>query len=109
LLRCPVGRLDLAATADTLVCRNSHRFDFAREGYVNLLRGHSRRLPAGGGDSRAQLQRRATFLEAGYFHAIAATMMRHVQQAAAKLTSGHWHVLDAGFGTGITSGESVWR
>jgi hypothetical protein len=63
LLRCPVCRLDLTVAAGGLVCRNHHSFDFAREGYVNLLR-NGRHLSAEGGDSREQLRRRAAFLEA---------------------------------------------
>jgi 23S rRNA (guanine745-N1)-methyltransferase len=48
LLRCPICRLDLAAAAGALACRNRHSFDIAREGYVNLLARGRRRQAATG-------------------------------------------------------------
>ena len=99
LLRCPICRLDLAAAAGALACRNRHSFDLAREGYVNLLAG-GRRRPAEGGDRPGQLKHRAAFLEAGHFDFIAAAMLSHLQQIAALPTDRSWRVLDAGSGTG---------
>jgi len=99
LLRCPVCRFELTATAGALICRNRHAFDLAREGYVNLLRGRRRRAAAGG-DSHEQLLHRMAFLEAGHFDAIAATIVGHVEQASTKPPFGQWFVLDAGSGTG---------
>jgi 23S rRNA (guanine745-N1)-methyltransferase len=99
LLRCPVCRFELTATAGALICRNRHAFDLAREGYVNLLRGRRRRAAAGG-DSHEQLLHRTAFLEAGHFDAIAATIVGHVEQVSTKPPLGQWFVLDAGSGTG---------
>ena len=99
LLRCPICRLDLAAAAGALACRNRHSFDLAREGYVNLLAGN-RRHPAEGGDRLDQLRHRAAFLEAGHFDFIAAAIRSHLQQIAALPTDRSWRVLDAGSGTG---------
>jgi 23S rRNA (guanine745-N1)-methyltransferase len=99
VLRCPVCRLDLTAAAGALACPNRHSFDLAREGYVNLLRGRARQ-PAVGGDSLEQLRHRATFLDAGYFDAIASTIAEHVRQNDAKPVSGQWRILDVGSGTG---------
>jgi hypothetical protein len=48
LLRCPLCKSGFTAAAGALVCRNGHSFDLAREGYVNLLSGRSRRPAAGG-------------------------------------------------------------
>jgi 23S rRNA (guanine745-N1)-methyltransferase len=99
LLRCPVCRLDLAAAPGSLVCDGGHRFDLAREGYVNLLRG-GRHRPAGGGDSLAQLEHRRAFLGAGHFDAITSLIAEHVQHQGVTPEGGCWHVMDGGFGTG---------
>jgi len=99
LLRCPICRLDLSAAAGSLVCRNRHSFDLAREGYVNLLSGQRHR-PSAGGDTAAQLRYRAAFLDAGYLDAIAAAIAEHIEQGQASVKFGAWRVLDAGCGTG---------
>ena len=99
LLRCPICRLDLTATAGALACRNRHSFDFAREGYVNLLRAR-RRLPSAGGDNSEQLQHREAFLRRGHFDAVTATIAARVQRSGAAAAAGCWRVVDAGSGTG---------
>jgi 23S rRNA (guanine745-N1)-methyltransferase len=99
LLRCPICRLDLTATAGALVCRARHSFDLAREGYVNLLRGR-RRQPASSGDSQEQLRHRTAFLDAGYFDDIALNIAEHIQQSDTQPIFGEWRILDAGSGTG---------
>ena len=104
LLRCPICRLDLAAAAGALACRNRHNFDLAREGYVNLLRGRQRR-PSAGGDSCEQLQHRELFLQAGHFDPVAATIVTCVQRSAAKPAARCWRVVDAGSGTGYHLGR----
>jgi 23S rRNA (guanine745-N1)-methyltransferase len=99
LLRCPLCRLELTAATGTLVCRNGHSFDLAREGYVNLLRS-GRRRPAAGGDSVAQLWHRTAFLDAGHLDAVATAIVEHVRWANAQRALGPWRILDAGSGTG---------
>lgn len=99
LLRCPICRLDLAAAAGALACRNRHSFDLAHEGYVNLLRGRRHR-PSAGGDSSEQLQHRESFLQGGHFDAVVATIVTCVLRSGAKPAAGCWRVVDAGFGTG---------
>jgi len=47
-----------------MVCPRGHRFDVARSGYVNLLQPQDRRSPHPG-DSRAAVEARRRFLEAG--------------------------------------------
>jgi 23S rRNA (guanine745-N1)-methyltransferase len=99
LLRCPLCRLELAAAAGALVCRNRHSFDLAREGYVNLLRSRGRRSAAAG-DNAMQLRHRAAFLAAGHFDAISDAIAEHVRGADANPAFAPWRILDAGFGTG---------
>jgi 23S rRNA (guanine745-N1)-methyltransferase len=95
LLRCPLCRIELTAATGTLVCRNGHSFDLAREGYVNLLRPR-RHHPAAGGDSAAQLHHRAAFLDAGHLDAVATAAVEHVERSAGEAQ----RILDAGSGTG---------
>ena len=95
LLRCPLCRSGFTVAAGALACRNGHRFDVAREGYVNLL-GSGRRRPAAGGDSPAQLRYRAEFLSAGHLDAVAAMVAAHIERSV----RGPACVLDAGSGTG---------
>jgi len=95
LLRCPLCRSGFTVAAGALACRNGHRFDVAREGYVNLL-GSGRRRPAAGGDSPAQLRYRAEFLSAGHLDAVAAMVAAHIERSL----RGPACVLDAGSGTG---------
>jgi 23S rRNA (guanine745-N1)-methyltransferase len=98
LLRCPICQCDFAAVAGALVCPNRHSFDIARSGYINLLGGGRRRLPAAGGDSAAQLQHRAAFLDAGHLDAIGEMIAQHVRHATG--ANRRWGVIDAGCGTG---------
>ena len=95
LLRCPHCKSAFTAAAGALVCQNGHSFDFAREGYVNLLNSGGRR-PAVGGDSSAQLRHRAAFLDAGHFDALVATIIAQVEQSTRTVR----HAIDAGSGTG---------
>ncbi len=95
LLRCALCRSAFTAAAGALVCRNGHSFDLAREGYVNLLSGRSRR-PAAGGDGLAQLRHRAEFLDAGHLDAVAAMVAAQMDEVAPVSR----RILDAGSGTG---------
>jgi 23S rRNA (guanine745-N1)-methyltransferase len=94
LLRCPVCRADLTGAPDALVCANRHRFDLARDGYVNLTVGRRPRAAAAG-DTAEQLGHRAAFLDAGHFDPAIATLARQLAEDGAPL-----RVLDAGCGTG---------
>lgn len=58
LLRCPHCRHRLQLIDGSLGCDQGHRFDIAREGYVNLV-------PAPG-DTAAMVSAREAFLEAGH-------------------------------------------
>jgi 23S rRNA (guanine745-N1)-methyltransferase len=95
LLRCPLCKSGFTAAAGAFVCRNSHSFDLAREGYVNLVCGGSRH-PAAGGDSSPQLRHRTEFLRAGHLDALTVMIVRQVERSA----RGTRHVVDAGSGTG---------
>lgn len=99
ILRCPICRLDLDPRDRSLVCTRGHSFDLARSGYVNLMGGHRHR-PSGGGDSKAQLDRRDAFLKAGHFDFIWQAIVRRLAVAGPIGSAKQLHVLDAGCGTG---------
>jgi 23S rRNA (guanine745-N1)-methyltransferase len=90
LLRCPLCRLDLTGAPGALVCPNRHRFDLAREGYVNLLGGRYRR--AIDGDDAAQVRHRTAFLDTGHFDPVATAIAAQLPDTTS--------ILDAGCGTG---------
>lgn len=92
LFRCPGCRGDLALIERRLACGQGHSFDLAKSGYVNLTLAR-KHAPAAGGDTRAQLEHRARFLECGHFDVIADAIADHA--------CGDGAILDAGCGTGF--------
>ncbi len=54
----------------SLLCRNRHTFDLAKEGYVNLLPVNAKKSKDPGDNVTMMIARRA-FLEAGYYKALA--------------------------------------
>ncbi len=63
---CPLCQQSLTAHARSFVCPQGHRFDLAREGYVNLLPVQHKRSKDPG-DSAAMIQARRAFLEEGHY------------------------------------------
>ena len=90
LLACPYCADRLALTDDgrAASCRQSHRFDLARQGYLNLLAGPQ----PPNADTPAMIDARARFLATGLFDPIAGV--------AGRLAAGSSRILDAGAGTG---------
>ncbi len=64
-LLCPVCKSELSKSQNTLRCENSHSFDIAKEGYVNLLTGNKSGSLIG--DNRDMARSRKSFLDKGYF------------------------------------------
>ena len=65
MLICPVCGAPLSMVDKTAVCENNHRFDIAREGYVNLLR--SSKSGDKIGDDKLAARSRRDFLNKGYY------------------------------------------
>ena len=64
-LMCPVCKSELIKSENTIKCANSHSFDIAREGYVNLLTGSKSGSLIG--DNRDMARSRKSFLDKGHF------------------------------------------
>ncbi|WP_296138403.1 putative RNA methyltransferase [uncultured Tessaracoccus sp.] len=86
-LRCPVCAEGLTLDGRTLGCVAGHRFDVARQGYVNLL-GHAAPPNA---DTPAMLDARARFLATRWYAPITDEVRRAV--------AGCGRVLEVGAGT----------
>ena len=91
--RCPVCARDLVEDASGLGCANGHRYDRAREGYVNLLRG-GRLKGRDHGDSDDMISARRAVFDAGIYAPLIDAVARQV--ASAHPTT----VLDVGCGEG---------
>ena len=64
MLICPVCGAPLSMVDKTAACEKNHRFDIAREGYVNLLR--SSKSGDKIGDDKLAARSRRDFLNKGY-------------------------------------------
>lgn len=69
---CPVCREALCVSGSSLKCINGHCFDFAKDGYVNLLR--SNRAGDSIGDNRSMAVSRRELLSKGYYSALSAAL-----------------------------------
>jgi 23S rRNA (guanine745-N1)-methyltransferase len=97
---CPHCRLALEPDpqAGSLVCASGHRFDRAREGYVNLLPANRKRS-RDPGDSQAMIEARARVHSSGVFQALAEA----ITEMLGALPAAHT-VLDLGCGEGYYLG-----
>lgn len=87
-LRCPVCGGTMALDQRVLGCARGHRFDVAKQGYVNLL-GHSAPHNA---DTPAMVAARERFLQAGWYAPIA--------DAIRDALAGADTIVEVGAGTG---------
>ena len=92
ILKCPNCDNGLYIKDKGLKCDNGHFFDFAKEGYVNLLLPNMKKTKNPGDDS-VMINARDSFLKAGYFE----KLNSHI---ALTVDFSNKVVLDAGCGTG---------
>lgn len=92
-LRCPLCHERLAPLDHGMVCSSNHRFDRAREGYLNLLAVQQKNSLDPGDDADMVAARRA-FLEAGYYSPFRETLKGIIRPLKAD------SLLDSGCGEG---------
>ncbi|HUE91387.1 putative RNA methyltransferase [Pseudomonas sp.] len=92
-LTCPICQSALSVVDNSVVCPAGHRFDRARQGYLNLLpvQHKNSRDP---GDNAAMVEARRRFLDGGHYVPLA----ERLAQLAAGYQPARW--LDIGCGEG---------
>lgn len=96
MLLCPLCQAPLAPDGKNVACRQGHRFDRARQGYLNLLPVQHKKSQHPGDDKTMVLGRRA-FLDAGYYQPIADAV---TQSLLSHLEGNSGTLLDIGCGEG---------
>ena len=93
MLICPICQAPLSAVENGVACPANHRFDRARQGYLNLLpvQHKNSRDP---GDNQAMVEARRRFLDGGHY----APLARRLAELAAERAPQRW--LDIGCGEG---------
>ena len=97
-LACPVCDAELTIGAAAATCPNTHSFDRARSGYLNLLLSNKKQS-AEPGDSPAMMRSRRAFLREGFYDQMSAA----ANTAVAEILAGRQetHVADLGCGEGF--------
>ena len=93
---CPLCHAPLAHADKSYACPQGHRFDMAKEGYVNLLPVQHKRS-RDPGDSAEMMQARRAFLDAGHYQPLRDAV---AGKLAALLPDGATSLLDIGCGEG---------
>lgn len=98
MLICPLCSAPLSVLDNGVACPAGHRFDRARQGYLNLLpvQHKKSRDP---GDNQTMVEARRDFLNAGHYAPVASRLA----QLAAERTPAHW--LDIGCGEGYYTAQ----
>lgn len=98
MLICPICRGALSAVDNGVACPDNHRFDRARQGYLNLLpvQHKNSRDP---GDNQAMVEARRRFLNGGHY----APLAERLAQLAAERAPSRW--LDIGCGEGYYTAQ----
>ncbi len=103
LLRCPHCASDVTIAKGGVVCARAHRFDVARQGYVNFRVGR----PSGGeGDTADMIAARDRFLEAGHYAPLAAALAEEAAGLVERCSDGAG-ILDLGAGTGYYAARAL--
>lgn len=102
ILACPLDQSPLKRVGNTWVCAENHRYDQARQGYINLLPVQFKRS-RDPGDSKAMVQARRDFLQRGHYQPIADalnTALSSLPFSQKGNDPGSISILDAGCGEG---------
>ena len=93
MLACPICSEPLNAVDNGVVCPAGHRFDRARQGYLNLLpvQHKNSRDP---GDNQAMVEARRDFLNAGHYAPVAKRLAELAAVGAAAIYVPFPHAVD---------------
>ena len=69
MFTCPICKESLQLNGKSLVCENNHCFDYAKQGYVNLLPVQQKKS-LHPGDNKEMLLARKNFLSNGHYEKI---------------------------------------
>ncbi|MCL1050619.1 23S rRNA (guanine(745)-N(1))-methyltransferase [Shewanella abyssi] len=97
IYRCPICEQPLMLQSKTWFCDSNHRFDCAKEGYVNLLPVQKKKS-SDPGDNKEMMFARREFLNKGYYQQLSDS----VNQLAKT------HLNDAKYGLDIGCGEGYY-
>ena len=95
MLICPICGEELSPNKKSLLCVNKHCFDFAKQGYINLLPVQQKKS-LHPGDSREMLLARRNFLSKGFYSKILDTVAVLIE----KYSKNPQSYLDIGCGEG---------
>lgn len=95
---CPLCSNPLIHTSTSLRCEKNHTFDFAKEGYVNLLPVQQKNSKQPG-DSLEMVQARRLFLEQGHYRFLQESLAELISQLKANM------IIDLGCGEGFYTQE----
>lgn len=90
---CPICQAAMSKTDNTLACENNHRFDYAKEGYVNLLPVQFKKS-LHPGDDKAMVLARRRFLELDHYDFLRQALLEQIQEYKAE------SIVDLGCGEG---------
>ena len=94
---CPSCQTTLNQHSSTWACQNGHRFDIAKEGYVNLLLANQKRTKDPG-DNNAMINARRAFLEQNHYQPLANKVAEVVSTHTPKKSA--FSIYDIGCGEG---------
>ena len=95
--QCPICQTQMEQIEKSLKCQNNHQFDFAKEGYVNLLPVQFKKSLQPG-DDKAMVLARRNFLELGHYEFLRNALITKLQTLSPKF------LVDLGCGEGYYTG-----
>jgi len=102
LLTCPVCETLLTQSANSLICENHHCFDYAKEGYINLLPPQHKKTKEPG-DNKEMIRCRKDFLQAGYYQFLSPAIANVIKRFVTKEQNKNF--LDSGCGEGYFTNQ----
>lgn len=92
---CPICKEKLIKSGKSLVCENNHCFDYAKQGYINLLPVQQKKS-LHPGDSKEMLIARRNFLSGGFYE----PLMQKISDCIEKFAKEKTMLVDIGCGEG---------